>query len=114
MRSDMLTPKIVAVAALVALLPIPAALAQADQSGAPLGHPSNPRDCMPSAGNNDPSPGDPKHNPPLSAQASPSAGVICPPPGIDPEISVPPTGGGNTPVIPPPGTPGGDPTIQPK
>jgi hypothetical protein len=106
----MLTPKIAAVAAMVALLPIPVALAQADNS-APPAHPPNPRDCMPSAG--DPSPTDPKSNPPLSAQASPSTGVICPPPGIDPAISVPPTGG-NTPVIPAPGTPGGNPNIQPK
>jgi len=34
--------------------------------------------------------------------------------GVDPGISVPPIGGGRTPVIPPPGTPGGDPNIQPK
>jgi hypothetical protein len=50
----------------------------------------------------------------LSEQLSQSKGVICPPAGIDPGISVPPIGGGSTPVIPPPGTPGGDPSIQPK
>jgi hypothetical protein len=40
--------------------------------------------------------------------------VICPPAGVDPGISAPPIGGGVTPVIPPPGTPGGDPGLVPK
>jgi hypothetical protein len=50
----------------------------------------------------------------LSDQLSQSKGVICPPAGIDPGIAAPPVGGGRTPVIPPPGTPGGDPSIVPK
>jgi hypothetical protein len=50
----------------------------------------------------------------LSDELSRSKGVICPPAGIDPGISVPPIGGGVTPVIPPPGTPGGDPGLVPK
>jgi hypothetical protein len=50
----------------------------------------------------------------LSDALSRSKGVICPPVGIDPGISAPPVGGGVTPVIPPPGTPGGDPSIVPK
>jgi hypothetical protein len=50
----------------------------------------------------------------LSDELSRSKGVICPPAEIDPGISAPPTGGGVTPVIPPPGTPGGDPRIIPK
>jgi hypothetical protein len=50
----------------------------------------------------------------LSDELSRSKGVICPPAEVDPSISVPPTGGGVMPVIPPPGTPGGDPTIIPK
>jgi hypothetical protein len=50
----------------------------------------------------------------LSDQLSRSKGVICPPAGIDPGISAPPVGVGRTPVIPPPGTPGGDPGIVPK
>jgi hypothetical protein len=32
------------------------------------------------------------------------------PPGVDPEIRAPTPDAGNTPVIPPPGSPGGDPT----
>jgi hypothetical protein len=47
-------------------------------------------------------------------ELSRSKGVICPPAGVDPSIAVPPTGGGVMPVIPPPGTPGGDPHIVPK
>jgi hypothetical protein len=43
-----------------------------------------------------------------------SDGVLCPPPGVDPEMHAPTPNVGNTPVIPPPGSPGGDPTIRPK
>jgi hypothetical protein len=50
----------------------------------------------------------------LSEKLERSEGVVCPPAGVDPEIAVPPTGGGITPVIPPPGAPGGDPTVRPK
>jgi hypothetical protein len=50
----------------------------------------------------------------LSDELSRSKGVICPPAEIDPGISAPLTGGGVMPVIPPPGTPGGDPRIIPK
>lgn len=41
-------------------------------------------------------------------------GVICPPADIDPDLHQPAPGGGKTPVIPPPGSPGGDPSVQPK
>lgn len=50
----------------------------------------------------------------LSRKLDRSEGVICPPPGVDPEIAAPPPGGGKTPVIPPPGSPGGDQSIRPK
>jgi hypothetical protein len=50
----------------------------------------------------------------LSDRLSQSKGIICPPAGVDPGIAAPPVGGGVTPVIPPPGTPGGDPFIVPK
>jgi hypothetical protein len=103
--------KTAAVAATVALFSIPGVLAQ--PVPAPPLHPPNPRDCMPTPGDGDSFPGSSKENPRLSDQLSPSKGVICPPPGIDPDISVPPTGGGKTRVIPPPGTSGGD-LIQPK
>ena len=52
---------------------------------------------------------------PLGNRLARSDGVLCPPPGIDPEIRAPtPPDAGNTPVIPPPGSPGGNPDVRPK
>jgi len=51
---------------------------------------------------------------PLGDKLAKSDGVMCPPAGVDPEIRAPTPETGNTPVIPPPGSPGGDPTIRPK
>jgi hypothetical protein len=51
---------------------------------------------------------------PLGDKLAKSDGVLCPPPGVDPEIRAPTPDTGNTPVIPPPGSPGGDPTVRPK
>jgi hypothetical protein len=53
-------------------------------------------------------------NEPLGDKLAKSDGVMCPPSGVDPEIRAPTPDTGNTPVIPPPGSPGGDPTIRPK
>jgi hypothetical protein len=50
----------------------------------------------------------------LSDKLAESKGVICPPTGVDPDIRVPPPGGGELRVIPPPGAPGGNPNVQPK
>ncbi|MEA2986688.1 MAG: hypothetical protein QOD94_2942 [Alphaproteobacteria bacterium] len=50
----------------------------------------------------------------LSQRLAQSDGVICPPPAVDPEIRLPTPDAGRTPVIPPPGSPGGDPSIRPK
>jgi len=49
----------------------------------------------------------------LSEKLDQTAGVICPP-EIDPAIKAPTPNAGKTPVIPPPGSPGGDQTVQPK
>jgi hypothetical protein len=49
----------------------------------------------------------------LSEKLDQTAGVICPP-DIDPAIKAPTPNSGKTPVIPPPGSPGGDPSVQPK
>ena len=51
---------------------------------------------------------------PLGDKLARSDGVLCPPPGVDPEMHAPAPDTGKTPVIPPPGSPGGDPTIRPK
>jgi hypothetical protein len=51
---------------------------------------------------------------PLGDKLARSDGVLCPPAGVDPQMRAPTPETGNTPVIPPPGSPGGDPTIRPK
>ena len=51
---------------------------------------------------------------PLSDKLARSKGVICPPTGLDTKMQVTPPGGGRLKIIPPPGTPGGDQTVQPK
>ena len=50
----------------------------------------------------------------LGDKLAKSDGVLCPPPGVDPAIRAPTPDTGNMPVIPPPGSPGGDPNIRPK
>jgi hypothetical protein len=53
----------------------------------------------------------------LSERLGASGGVIKPPADVDPGIKAPPKdpGAGSTmPVIPPPGSPGGDRSVQPK
>jgi hypothetical protein len=51
---------------------------------------------------------------PLGDQLAKSDGVLCPPAGVDPQMRAPTPDTGNTPVIPPPGSPGGDPGVRPK
>jgi hypothetical protein len=51
---------------------------------------------------------------PLGDKLAKSDGVLCPPSGVDPEIRAPTPDTGNTPVIPPPGSPGGDQSVRPK
>jgi hypothetical protein len=54
-----------------------------------------------------------KGNESLSQKLDDGKGVICPP-DIDPAMKAPTPKEGNTPVIPPPGSPGGNPNVQPK
>ena len=54
------------------------------------------------------------NGPQLSDRLAQSGGVLCPPAGVDPQMHAPAPGGGRTPVIPPPGSPGGDPSLRPK
>jgi hypothetical protein len=51
---------------------------------------------------------------PLSDRLAQSGGVMCPPTEADRQMQKPPPEEGKTPVIPPPGSPGGDPTLRPK
>ena len=74
---------------------------------APNPNPAQPAPSLPSTGET------------LSERLDRSDGVIRPPPvgTVDPEIRVPPNNpnaGSNMPVIRPPGSPGGDPSVQPK
>jgi len=49
----------------------------------------------------------------LSDKLDQGGGVICPP-NVDPGMKAPAPETGKMPVIPPPGSPGGDPYVQPK
>jgi hypothetical protein len=51
---------------------------------------------------------------PLGDRLAKSDGVLCPPSGVDPEMRAPAPDVGKTPVIPPPGSPGGDQNVRPK
>jgi hypothetical protein len=53
---------------------------------------------------------------PLGDRLAKSDGVLCPPSNIDPQMHAPApnAGAGNMPVIPPPGSPGGNPGIRAK
>ena len=51
----------------------------------------------------------------LSERLDRSGGVIHPPANVDPEMHVkPPATGDKMPVLPAPGSPGGDPSVKPK
>ena len=50
----------------------------------------------------------------LGDRLAKSDGVLCPPTGIDPGMHTPAPNTGSMQVIPPPGSPGGDPTVRPK
>jgi hypothetical protein len=50
----------------------------------------------------------------LSDKLSESNGVICPPDDADSGIKAPTPDAGKMPVIPPPGSPGGDQRVRPK
>jgi hypothetical protein len=49
----------------------------------------------------------------LSDKLDQGGGVICPP-NVDPGMKAPAPETGKMPVIPPPGSPGGEPNVQPK
>jgi len=51
---------------------------------------------------------------PLSDKLAQSKGVICPPSGLDQDMQVRPPAAGELKIVPPPGSPGGDQSVQPK
>ncbi len=84
------------------------AQSEAPAPKAPLQMPECRRGALPAT------PGETTGSMDLGDRLARSKGIICPPAGVDPGIAAPPVGGGTMPVIPPPGTPGGDPNIIPK
>src|SRR5579859_4931816 len=87
--------------------PAPTATASADDC-APLAKSVLPRP------NSEPGTTTGQASEPLGNRLAKSDGVLCPPPGVDPQIRAPTPDAGNTPVIPPPGSSGGNPDIRPK
>jgi hypothetical protein len=84
----------------------------------PAQNPSNhvdPKGCAPGEQLQTDGAGTPqqKSNEPLSDKLARTDGVLCPP-NVDPDIKAPTPESGKMPVIPPPGSPGGDPNVQPK
>ena len=99
-----------------AIAQAPPAPATPPQATAPPS-PQHATSCMPQDRPNRPADGTTtgQSREPLGDKLAKSDGVLCPPSGVDPEMHAPaPDTGGNTPVIPPPGSPGGDPTVRPK
>lgn len=97
------------------LLVMPAAA----QTATPKAPPEVPAEKAPQVEHRDPKACSPRsettgQDQALSEKLAQSDGVICPPGGVDPEIKMPTPEAGKTPVIPPPGSPGGDPTVRPK
>jgi hypothetical protein len=86
--------------------PLPPAPPEVQEKTPPATTPDEPSSTAPDTGA------------PLSEELERSEGVIVPAdPGVDPGMAQPPpdTGGTATmPVIPPPGTPGGNPNVRPK
>ena len=55
-----------------------------------------------------------EHDESLSDKLDRSDGVLPPPADVDPGLAKPAPDVGTTRIIPPPGSPGGDPTVRPK
>ena len=102
-------PIILIIAAFVGVAPASVALAQPTESTSP----EQGTTCPPDVKGEPPTVGG-GSSAPLSDNLAQSKGVICPPAGIDRDMQVTPPSGGRLKVIPPPGTPGGDPNVQPK
>jgi hypothetical protein len=95
---------------LLAVFLVGAVTSAAAQTAPPA---EGPKDCPPGVGANAPGiGGDPKGS--LSDKLASSKGIICPPAGVDPQMQQKPQEGGSIKVVPPPGSPGGDQSVQPK
>ena len=98
-------------AATAAIAQAPPAPATPPQQTAPPPSP-NTADCAPGSGSGA-TVG--QSSEALGDKLAKSNGVLCPPTGVDPQMRAPtPDNGAKTPVIPPPGSPGGNQDVQPK
>ena len=98
---------------LIALTVIAASGSALAQTTAPSGTDHPGAACPPGTGANAPTVGKDSGQP-LGDQLAASKGIICPPAGVDPQMRQPPPEGGAMKIIPPPGSPGGDQSVQPK
>ena len=98
---------------LIALAAVASSGIAAAQTTVPSGSDHPGAACPPGSGANAPTVGKDSGRP-LGDQLAASKGVICPPAGVDPQMRQPPPEGGTMKVIPPPGSPGGDQSLQPK
>jgi hypothetical protein len=87
---------------------------QPADSSKPSADPCTPGRATIGSGNEIVTPNAQKGDKTLSDHLAQSGGVICPPAAVDPEIKRPAPETGRMPVIPPPGTPGGDQSVKPK
>lgn len=116
MRSTMLRPALLAAVLLMPAVGLAQAPPATGTQPAPSKELHDPKACADNratvgqGGNLDATP----KNKTLSEKLAQSDGVICPPAYVDPEIKAPTPDAGRTPVIPPPGSPGGDPNVRPK
>lgn len=120
MRSSVLIAAAFSLAPICALAQAPPTPATPPQQAAPSpppkgetkGEARDPRACAPQ--NNQQ--GTVGQGRPLGERLAQTDGVICPPANVDPEIRAPTpnTDANRMPVIPPPGSPGGDPSTRPK
>jgi hypothetical protein len=108
-------------ALLVAALLAAAGVAQAQAPPAPAPPmaetaPQRPTECAPTNPGTNAQQGATvgQSNEALGDKLARSNGVLCPPSGVDPEIHAPTPETGDKPVIPPPGSPGGNPNVHPK
>jgi hypothetical protein len=98
---------------LIALATVATTSIAAAQTTVPSGSAHPGAACPPGVGANAPTVGKDSGRP-LGDQLAASKGVICPPADVDPKMRQPPPEGGAMKVIPPPGAPGGDQSVQPK
>jgi hypothetical protein len=100
--------RIFAVVLLGAAICAPPALAQTQRADCPPGVTTGSAPKLDDQGK------ETQQNQQLSDKLARSDGIICPPAGVDSEMQVKPPEGGEMRVIPPPGSPGGYPTVRPK